>query len=101
MLGWQQRILLFATLLVVSEFAIAKPKTQTTFARSLEGFTRVKIENETNRVLACYVAIDGHKIRFKLPPYAHSKWYKSTDTRFTHKNFSTWCDYIEFHPEYE
>ncbi|MGB1199959.1 MAG: hypothetical protein ACPG5R_00260 [Cognaticolwellia aestuarii] len=59
------------------------------------------MKNETNRVLACYVAIDGRKIRFKLPAFAHSPWYKATDKRFTHKSFSTWCDYIEHHPEYQ
>jgi len=61
---------------------------------------RIKVINETNRDLACYVGIDGWKIKFRLPPHKHSKWYKATDPRYTYNSFTTWCDYIERHPAY-
>ncbi|MCJ8320486.1 MAG: hypothetical protein MJK12_12685 [Colwellia sp.] len=66
-----------------------------------EGFAQVKITNKTNTSIACYVAIDGKKIKFILRPYMTSKWYKATDTQFNYRHFSTWCDYLELHPEYE
>jgi len=66
-----------------------------------EGFAQIKVINKTNAALACYVAIDGKKIKFKLPPYTSSKWYEATDTRFNYRHFSTRCDYLELHPEYE
>ncbi|MFD2165770.1 hypothetical protein ACFSJY_05785 [Thalassotalea euphylliae] len=85
---------------LASFFAFAMPQIKTEFGRTLEGFVRIKVINETPKELACYVAIDGRKIKFRLPALAHSKWYKATDKRYTVKSFSTWCDYIEFHPEY-
>ena len=78
----------------------AMPNIKTEFGYSLEGFLRVKVENLTTRELACYVAIDGRKVKFRLPPRLISRWYKTTDKRYTKENFSIWCDYIEFHPEY-
>ena len=84
----------------LSNMAFAMPKIRTEFGRTLEGMVRIKVINETNRDLACYVGVDGRKIKFRLPPLNQSKWYKATDTRFTYKSFTTWCDYIERHPEY-
>lgn len=79
----------------------AGPSIKAEFGRTLEGHVRVKVINETNRELACYVAIDGWKMKFRLPPRVHSRWYKATDKRFTVESFSTWCDYIELYPEFK
>lgn len=80
---------------------LAIPKITTIYGKNNDGFSRVKIINETTANLACYIALDGRKIKFKLPVRAHSRWYKATDRRFSHTDFSIWCDYIELHPEYE
>jgi len=69
--------------------------------KSQDGFARIKIKNETNTPLACYVAIDGRKSKFVLPPFLTSKWYQATDSRFNYRHFSTWCDYLALHPEYK
>ncbi|NMP30756.1 hypothetical protein HII17_04200 [Thalassotalea sp. M1531] len=96
------RVILGVVLLLLPwHQALAIPKIKTEFKRNNEGFMRIKVINETIRVLACYVAIDGRRVKFRLPPRGHSKWYKATDKRYNAKNFSTWCDYIELHPEYE
>lgn len=87
--------------LTFSAFTYAIPKIKTEFGRTLDGHVRIKVINETNRQLACYVAIDGRKIKFRLPSMVHSRWYKATDKRFTVESFSTWCDYIELYPEYK
>lgn len=95
-------IYLILFLVLISALAVeARPRIKTVFGKSLEGFTRVKIINEIPEELACYVAIDGRKIKFRLPPLNQSQWYKATDKRFTHKNFSIWCDYIDLHPEFK
>ena len=78
----------------------AKPKTKTIYGRSLDGFARVKIKNNTTENLACYVAINGFKVKFRLPALRESKWYTATDKRFAYRNFSTWCDFLALHPEY-
>lgn len=79
----------------------AKPKYKSFFGYSLQGFARVQVKNETSTDLACWVAIDGHKIKFRLPALNTSQWYTATDKRFNYQNFSTWCDYIDLHPEYQ
>lgn len=78
----------------------AKVKIAIIHGKSQDGFARVKIKNETNVPLACYVSIDGKKIKFRLLPFLTSKWYQATDSRFNYRHFSTWCDYLELHPEY-
>ena len=78
----------------------AKPKFKTTFGYSLEGYARVQVKNETTKDLACWVAIDGHKKKFRLPPLTTSQWITVRDKRYTYKHFSTWCDFIDYHPEY-
>jgi hypothetical protein len=85
---------------VLANTVQAKPKTKTIYGRSLDGFARVKIKNNTTESLACYVAINGFKVKFRLLALRESKWYTATDTRFTYKNFSTWCDFLTLHPEY-
>ena len=64
-------------------------------------FARIKIKNETFEPLACYVAIDGHKVKFKLQGQSSSRWISATDKRFNYQNFSSWCDYLELHPNYQ
>lgn len=95
---------LISTLLLLILFfpniSQAIPKIRTEFGRSLDGTVRIKIHNETRRELACYIAINGKKTKFRLPRFNQSKWYKATDKRTNYKQFSTWCDYIEHHPEY-
>ncbi|MDT0604386.1 hypothetical protein [Thalassotalea castellviae] len=66
-----------------------------------EGFARTQIKNETTKELACWVAIDGFKAKFRLPPAATSRWFTANDTRYSYANFSSWCDNIEFHPQYK
>ena len=79
----------------------AQGKISTRHDRNLAGFARIKVINETDKVLACYVAIDGRKIRFRLDRYRASPWYKATDIRFNHRSFNTWCDYANLWPDYE
>lgn len=93
--------LLTLTLLIFIGFnAYARPNTNTIFNVTNDGYTRAQIINNTPNLLACYVAIDGFRIKFRLRPLQRSIWYKATDTRFNYKDFSSWCDYIENHPEY-
>jgi hypothetical protein len=94
-------IIFFAALvLFITNIVHAKPKTKTIYGRSLDGFSRVKIKNNTNNGLACYVAINGYKVKFRLLALRESKWYTATDKAFGYRSFSTWCDYLNLHPEY-
>jgi len=88
-------------LLLMPNISQAIPKIRTEFGRSADDKVRIKIHNETRRELACYIAINGTKTKFRLVRFSQSKWYKATDTRTNYKQFSTWCDYIEHHPEYK
>jgi hypothetical protein len=97
--------LLIIIFFAISVFSIvnyvhAKPKTKTTYGRNLDGFAQVKIKNNTTESLACYVAIDGYKVKFRLPALRQSKWYTATSKRFAYRNFSTWCDFLSLYPEY-
>lgn len=94
-------IIIGVLLSFISYQLFAMPYIRTEFGKTLEGMVRIKVVNETNRDLACYVGIDGRKIKFRLPRNNQSKWYKATDKRFTYKSFTTWCDYIEGYPEYQ
>lgn len=85
---------------VVPFSVMAKPKTTVSYGYSLDGFVRVKIKNETIKDLACWVAIDGFKKKFRLPAMTTSQWFTTNDKRYTYSDFSTWCDYIDLHPEY-
>lgn len=91
---------LFFILLTISFSVFAKPKILVKHQRNFENYAEIQVTNQTGKALICYVAIDGHKIHFKLPPRQPSIWYRATDTRFNHKNFSTWCDYLALHPQY-
>ncbi len=92
---------LLTLLLILTSDVIAKPKTSIEHGRSLEGYARVRINNLITKELACYVAIDGYKVKFRLPALNTSRWITATDTQFNHANFSTWCDYLELHPKYK
>jgi len=93
-------IVIAAFILLITNNVHAKPKTKTIYGRSLDGFPRVKIKNNTTESLACYVAVDGYKVKFRLQALRESKWYTATDKRFNYRNFSTWCDFLTLHPEY-
>lgn len=95
-------VMIFCLLLIFFSFyAFSKPKTKVYYGYSLEGFARLQVKNETNKELACWVAIDGFKKKFRLPPFAMSRWFTVYDKSYTYENFSVWCDYIELHPEYK
>ncbi|MFT5812758.1 MAG: hypothetical protein ACI9VT_000495 [Psychroserpens sp.] len=91
----------FAAVMMISPVIWASPKTTLTFGVSSDGFARVKIKNQTSEPLACYVAIDGHKVKFQLQFQSTSRWITATDQRFNYQNFSTWCDYLEVHPKFK
>jgi hypothetical protein len=95
------KVVVLIAFLLVSTVTQAKPRIKSVFGHNLDGFARVKVINESTADLACYVAINGFKKKFRLPPLKESKWYAATDKRFNYKHFSTWCDYIDLHPEYK
>jgi hypothetical protein len=92
---------LCTTAFVISPVIWALPKITVIFGESSNGFSQVKLKNETEESLACFVAIDGHKVKFWLRMRSTSNWITTTDTRFTYRNFSTWCDYLEVYPNYK
>jgi len=94
------KIYFYIVMLTFSPVILALPKVTVSFGDS-NGFARIKIKNETFEPLACYVAIDGHKVKFKLQGQSSSRWISATDKRFNYQNFSTWCDYLELHPNYK
>lgn len=87
--------------LVFSISASAFPKIMVQHQRNNENLAEIQVTNKTAETLICYVAIDGHKLFFRLQPQQASLWYKATDPRFNHNQFSTWCDYLSLHPKYE
>ncbi len=68
---------------------------------STDGYAQVKVVNNIKEQLACYVAIDGHKSKFRLPSLKASRWYKATSKHYDHTSFSVWCDLLEFYPQYK
>ena len=94
------KIYFYIVMLTFSPVILALPKVTVSFGDS-NGFARIKIKNETFEPLACYVAIDGHKVKFKLQGQSSSRWISATDKRFNYQNFSSWCDYLELHPNYQ
>ena len=95
------KIFFYFMLLVFSISVSAKPKILVQHQRSAKNLAEIKVTNQTVETLICYVAIDGHKIYFRLQPLQPSQWYKATDTRLNYSNFSTWCDYLYLHPKYK
>lgn len=94
------KIYFYIVMLTFSPVIVALPKVTVSFGDS-NGFARIKIKNETFEPLACYVAIDGHKVKFQLQGQSSSRWISATDKRFNYQNFSSWCDYLELHPNYQ
>ncbi|MGK2233011.1 hypothetical protein [Colwellia polaris] len=94
------KIYFYIVMLTFSPVILALPKVTISYSDS-NGFARIKIKNETFEPLACYVAIDGHKVKFKLQGQSSSRWISATDKRFNYQNFSSWCDYLELHPNYQ
>jgi hypothetical protein len=90
------------TLLICSSFsALSKARIEVINGHNVDGFAQTQIKNETTKELACWVAIDGFKQKFRLPPASTSRWFTANDKRYSYANFSTWCDNIEFYPEYK
>lgn len=92
---------LLILLSILAHDVIAQPKTSIEHGRNIDGFARVRINNLITKELACYVAIDGYKVKFRLPALNSSRWITATDTQFNHSNFSTWCDYLTLNPDYK
>jgi len=95
------KIFIYFILLTVSTTTYASPNVMVKHYRNDKNLANIQIINQTIELLICYVAIDGHKIYFRLPAKQPSKWYIATDKRFNHTNFSTWCDYLSLHPRYQ
>lgn len=91
----------FIFLFFCSLSVIAKPKIKIKYGYTLDGFARIQVKNETTTELACWVAIDGFKRKFRLPALTNSLWIETNDKRYTYADLKTWCDYIEFHPSYK
>lgn len=96
-----RKTLLYSILLVFSISVSAQPKFLVEHRLNAKQLTEIKITNQTTEALICYVAIDGHKVFFSLPPQQPSQWYKATDPRFNYNHFSTWCSYLSLYPELE
>lgn len=93
---------IFLILFGIISFAThALPKIHVEHRTNGQDIPSVKVTNKTALTLACYVAVDGYKKRFILQPYNASSWFSATDNSYNHTQFSTWCDSLEFHPEYE
>ncbi|MDX2369872.1 MAG: hypothetical protein QNK36_15965 [Colwellia sp.] len=88
-------------LLALNTALYAAPNVMVKHDRNAKNLAKIQIINQTTEKLICYVAIDGHKIYFRLPARQPSKWYAATDERFNHTNFSTWCDYLSLHPKHQ
>lgn len=95
------KTLTFFILLFLSASVFAMPRITVKHQRSIKDFAEIQVRNDTMENLICHVAIDGHKILFRLKANQTSKWYTATDTRFNHTNFSVWCDYLKLHPKYQ
>ncbi|KGJ97509.1 hypothetical protein GAB14E_1098 [Colwellia psychrerythraea] len=91
----------FFILLLLSISVLAMPRITVKHQRNINGFAEVQVSNATMKNLICHVAIDGHKILFRLKAIEASKWYTATDIRFNHTHFSVWCDYLKLHPQYQ
>jgi hypothetical protein len=87
-------------LLTFSISVCAQPKVVVQHQRSAKDLAEIKVTNQTIEALICYVAIDGHRLYFRLAPNQPSHWYTATDSRLNFSNFSTWCDYLYLHPQY-
>jgi hypothetical protein len=94
------KVFIFFNALLLSLSVFSQPKTIIKHQRNDQNLAEIQITNQTIDALICYVAIDGHKIYFRLQARESSVWYKATDPRYNYKNFSTWCDYLSLHEKY-
>ena len=96
------RIKIFSYFLLLFSMSVcAQPKIAVQYQRSVNNFAEIQVTNQTLEKLICYVAIDGHKLFFRLQANQPSQWYKATDKRFIYTDFSTWCDYLYLHPKFQ
>lgn len=91
------KIFCYLMIVLLSFNAFSGPKTTVKHQRNADGFAQIQVINGSMEKLICHVAIDGHKIKFRLMPLQPSQWFTATDTRFNHKSFSVWCDYLDLH----
>ncbi len=96
-----RKTITFFILLLLTTSVLAMPKITVKHQRNINGFAETQVSNATMENLICYVAIDGHKVFFRLKAIESSKWFAATDIRFNHSNFSIWCDYLKSHPKYQ
>jgi len=82
-------------------YSEALPKFKAEFGKKPDGTPRIRLTNQTTLTLACYISIDGYKKKFVLAPFKSSRWYAAANNRYDHTSFRTWCDSLEFHPEYK
>jgi hypothetical protein len=92
---------LFIALLFTTNTQAKNTNIEMVHGYSTDGYARIKVINNIKKELACYVAIDGHKSKFRLPSQKASRWYKANNKHYDHTNFSTWCGLIEFYPQYK
>ena len=95
------KIFICFIVLAVHTAVYAAPKVTVKHNRNAKNLAEIQIMNQTIESLICYVAIDGHKVYFRLAARQPSKWYVATDERFSHRSYSTWCDYLALHPKYQ
>lgn len=93
-------IIAFLIFALPSFILSAMPNITTEYGINLEQKVRAKVINKTNKDIVCYLAIDGHKLKFKLGPYQQSRWYNATDVRYKYTDFSTWCGFKEQYPNF-
>lgn len=79
----------------------AKPNIYVEHSHTQAGYAKSRVKNNTIKDLACYMAIDGYKIKYVLPALSISRWFIATDKAFNHTHFSTWCGYLTLYPQYE
>ena len=93
--------MILLALAVTSFDAKALAKTRTIYSYSPSGFIQAKIKNETTKELACWIGINGFRHKFRLTALAESRKITANDKRYNYTSINTWCDFIEFHPQYK
>jgi len=95
------KLSLFISFLIITNVQAKNTNIEIKHSYTVDGYAQVKVLNNIRKELACYVAIDGHKSKFRLPPLKASRWHIANSKRYNHTNFSTWCDLLEFYPQYK
>ncbi|WP_426359181.1 hypothetical protein ACPUVO_02740 [Pseudocolwellia sp. HL-MZ19] len=99
--AFKKQFFYFTFLSLMAFSVIALPRVNIEHMTSVQGVPSVKVSNQTSLTLACYVAIDGYKRKFVLQAFGSSKWFSASSNQYKHSNFSTWCDALEFYPDYK